>query len=116
MTKKELKAQAKEIIKKAKESGVESNYFFVTTFERYQVQLGILDKLKEEIDATGLVVSKEYVKNRKNVYTNPAVTEYNKTTDSANKTVATLLKIIKNFGNNADQEDIDPLMDVIQGE
>ena len=37
-------------------------------------------------------------------------------TDSANKTVATLLKIIKNFGNDSDVEDIDPLLDVIQGE
>ena len=116
MTKKELKAQASEIVKKAKEAGVESNYFFVTTFERYQTQLQILDNLKEEIKKAGTLVDKEYVKGRKNVYTHPAVTEFNKTTDSANKTVATLLKIIKNFGNNSDAEDIDPLLDVIQGE
>ena len=116
MTKKELNAQANEIIEKAKVSGVQNNYFFVTTFERYQTQLKILDKLKESIKKEGMVVNKEYVKGRKNVYSNPAVSDYNKTTDSANKTVATLLKIIKNFGNEPDQEDRDPLLDVISGE
>ena len=116
MTKKELKAKAKEIIKLAEESGTQSNYFFVTTFERYQQQLDILEKLKEAIKEDGMVVSKTYVKGRENVYTNPAVTEYNRTTDSANKTVATLLKIIKSFGSASDQDDIDPLLGVINGE
>jgi hypothetical protein len=116
MTKSELKKQAKEIIRIAKESGVQSNYFFVTTFERYEVQLKILDNLQKAIKESGLTVSKEYVKGRQNVYTNPAVTEFNKTTDSANKTVATLLKIIKNFSNDDDQDNRDPLLDVISGE
>ena len=116
MTKKELKAKAKEIIKLAEESGTQSNYIFVTTFERYQQQLDILEKLKEKIKEDGMVVEKTYVKGRENVYTNPAVTEYNRTTDSANKTVATLLKIIKSFGSASDQDDIDPLLGVINGE
>ena len=116
MTKKELKAKAKEIIKLAEESGTQSNYFFVTTFERYQQQLDILEKLKEKIKEDGMVVEKTYVKGRENVYTNPAVTEYNRTTDSANKTVATLLKIIKGFGSASDQDDIDPLLGLINGE
>lgn len=116
MTKRELKAQAKEIIAKAKESGVQNNYFFVTTFERYQVQLNILDKLKEAIEKDGMLVNKEYVKGRKNVYSNPAVSDYNKTTDSANKTVSTLMKIIKNFGEDQEVEERDPLMEVLSGE
>ena len=116
MTKRELKAQAKEIIAKAKESGVQNNYFFVTTFERYQVQLNILDKLKEAIEKDGMLVNKEYVKGRKNVYSNPAVSDYNKTTDSANKTVSTLMKIIKNFGEDQEVEEKDPLMEVLSGE
>jgi hypothetical protein len=64
----------------------------------------------------GMLVDKEYVKGRKNVYSNPAVSDYNRTTDSANKTVATLIRIIKNFGVDEDKEDIDPLMEVINGE
>lgn len=116
MTKRELKAQAKEIIAKAKESGVQNNYFFVTTFERYQVQLDILDKLKASIEKDGMLVNKEYVKGRKNVYSNPAVSDYNKTTDSANKTVSTLMKIIKNFAEDSDAEERDPLLEVLSGE
>lgn len=116
MEKKKLKMQAEEIIRLAEESGVQSNYFFATTFERYQMQLHILDDLKKSIEEDGMLVSKEYVKGRKNVYTHPAVAEYNKTTDSANKTVSTLMKIIKQFGVDGSDQDRDPLLDVIQGE
>lgn len=116
MTKEKLKRQAKEIIRLAEEAGVQSNYFFVTTFERYQVQLDILDQLKETIESEGMLVEKEYVKGRKNLYTNPAVSDYNRTTDSANKTVSTLLKIIKNFGGEEVREESDPLMEMINGE
>jgi hypothetical protein len=116
MTKKDLSLQAEEIIRLAEESGVQSNYFFVTTFERYQVQLRILDELQKTIDKEGMLVTKEYVKGRGNLYTNPAVSDFNRTTDSANKTVSTLLKIIKNFSVDEDKEDKDPLLEMIQGE
>lgn len=115
-TKTELNKQAKEIIKIAEKNGVEANYFFVTTFNRYLMQLDILKGLEDSIKNDGLLVNKEYVKGRKNLYSSPAVKEYNRTTDSANKTVATLMKIIKNF-NVADGEDeeIDPLLEAING-
>ena len=115
MAKKSLNEQAKEILRLAEESGLQSNYFFVTTFERYQVQLEILDNLKRAIDDEGMLVSKEYVKGRKNLYTNPAVSDFNRTTDSANKTVATLLRILKSFEAEAAHEETDPLMDIING-
>ena len=115
MAKKSLKEQADEIFKLAEDAGLQNNYFFVTTFDRYQVQLHILDELKKAIDDEGMLVSKEYVKGRKNLYTNPAVSDYNRTTDSANKTVATLLRIIKSFEADTAHEDTDPLMDIING-
>lgn len=115
MQKKDLKKQADEILKLAKESGLQSNYFFVTTFDRYQMQLQILDDLKKAINENGMLVNKEYVKGRKNVYSNPAVSDYNRTTDSANKTVATLLRILKSFDAESSQEETDPLMDIING-
>lgn len=115
MNKKKLKEQAKDILRIAEESGVQSNYFFVTTFDRYQVQLRILEELEKTIDDEGMLVSKEYVKGRKNLYTNPAVADYNRTTDSANKTVATLMKIIKHFGVEEANEELDPLMSIING-
>ena len=64
-----------------------------------------------------MLVKKEYVKNRSNLYSNPAVSEYNRTTDSANKTVATLMRILRNFNvaeGNAEADE-DPLMKIING-
>ena len=72
-----------------------NNFFFKTTFQRYTVQMKIMNDLQKQIDADGTTVTKEYVKGRKNVYTNPAITEYNKTSTAANGTVATLINIIK---------------------
>jgi len=114
MNRKELNAKGNDILRLAEESGVQDNYFFQTTFQRYLVQLRILEDLEKAIDEEGMLVSKEYVKGRKNLYTNPAVSDYNRTTDSANKTVATLIRIIKSFGSEEAKED-DPLMDIING-
>lgn len=116
MTKLSLNEQAQEIIRISEESGVQSNFFFITTFKRYQVQLNILTELEKTIKAEGALVTKEYVKNRKNLYTNPAISDYNRTTDSANKTVATLMRILRNFGvDDVGEQDVDPLMKIING-
>ena len=95
-----LQEQANEILEKAKEKGVSSNFFFVTTFKRYQVQMNILSSLEKEINATGATVTKEYVKGRGNIYTNPAIGEYNKTATAANGTVATLINIVERLGED----------------
>ncbi len=95
-----LNEQAKEILRIAQEHGVEQNFFFITTFKRYQVQINILNELEKKINEDGALVTKEYVKGRENVYTHPAIGEYNKTSTSANQTVATLIKIIKSLRND----------------
>lgn len=116
MKKKSLAEQAKEIIRLAETSGVKSNYFFQTTFERYQVQLSILETLEETIKSEGAIVEKEYIKGRSNVYANPAISEYNRTSDSANKTVQVLMRIIRDFGVAEEKtEDEDVLMKIING-
>lgn len=116
MKKQNLKQQAEEIIRLAEESGVQSHYFFLTTFKRYQVQLGILADLEKTIKEDGSLVTKEYVKGRENIYTHPAVSEYNRTTDSANRTAQTLMKIIKDLGKGKDdEEEEDPLMKLLNG-
>lgn len=112
-----LNEQALEIIRIAEESGVRSNFFFVTTFKRYQVQLNILTDLERALKDEGTLVQKEYVKGRKNLYANPAIAEYNRTADSANKTVSTLMKIIREFGNeDGDGDGGDDLLKYINGE
>lgn len=116
MAKYNLTEQANEILRIAEESGVQGNYFFLTTFKRYQVQLQVLNELEKSLKEDGMTVEKEYVKGRKNLYSNPAVAEYNRTTDSANKTVACLMKIIKSFAmGDADKDEEDPLMNIING-
>lgn len=116
MAKLSLNDQAREILQIAEDSGGQSNFFFVTTFKRYQVQLNILTELEKAIKDEGTLVSKEYVKGRKNIYSNPAIQDYNRTTDSANKTVATLMRILRNFGvDDAGEQDEDPLMKIING-
>lgn len=106
-----LNEQAKEILRIAQEHGVEQNFFFITTFKRYQVQINILNELEKKINEDGTLVTKEYVKGRGNVYTHPAIGEYNKTATSANQTVATLIKIIKELrDDDTDTEQQDELL------
>ena len=115
MENQDLQRQADQIMKLAEQSGIQSNFFFVTTFQRYLVQLDILEDLAKSIEEEGLTVKKEYVKGRKNLYSNPAVQSFNKTVDSANKTVATLMRILRDYGVDEKAEDVDPLMSMING-
>lgn len=112
---KTLNDKAKEILELAEKSGVQTNYFFSTTFNRYLVQIKILEDLEKEINEAGALVTKEYVKGRENIYTNPAINAYNNTTNSANKTVATLLKIVQGFKAEDKEKEVDPLLEIING-
>ena len=106
----DLSKQAEEIIKIAQKHGVEQNFFFITTFKRYQVQIKILSELEAKIKEDGALVTKESVKGRENIYTHPAISEYNKTSTSANQTVQTLIKIIKDLRKDEGEEQEDELL------
>ena len=109
------KEQAKEILELAKSYGTEQNLFFATTFERYQTQLQILEELKATIESDGFFVDKTYVKGETNLYSHPAVTQFNRTTDSANKTVVTLMKIITTLRDRQNSDEPDPLLSILAG-
>ena len=111
MSKIDLNKQAKDILAIAEKYGVEQNFFFLTTFKRYQVQIGILNDLERTIREDGTLVTKEYVKGRKNIYSHPAISDYNRTTDSANKTVVTLMKIITTLRDRQNDDEPDPLLE-----
>lgn len=100
-----LNEQAQEILRIAEEHGVEQNFFFLTTFKRYQVQITILNDLEKQIKEQGSLVTKEYVKGRENIYTHPAIGEYNKTSTAANQTVTTLMKIITTLRKDEGEND-----------
>lgn len=99
-----LQEQANQLLVEAEKKGVQQNFFFATTFKRYQVQMKIMSELEKEINEIGATVKKEYVKGRTNVYTNPAITEYNKTATAANGTVSTLINILKSLTSEVDGE------------
>lgn len=110
--------KAKEILRIAEQYGVEKNFLFITTFKRYTVQLDVLNELEKAISDNGATVTKEYIKGRKNLYTNPAIKEYNNAVNSANKTVTTLMSIIKTNSNNYNEDngDDDQLLRLINGD
>lgn len=114
-----LNDKAQQILKIAEQYGVEKNFLFITTFKRYSIQLQILTELEKAIEEHGSMVEKEYVKGRKNLYTNPAINEYNKAVNSANKTVSTLMSIIKTNSDKYNEDsgqEVDPLLRVLNGD
>lgn len=105
-----------EFIRKANAIGLSDDYLFLSTIERYEMQVRILETLKKTIEEEDTLVTKEYVKGRENLYTHPAITEYNKTTDSANKTVQTLDNLMKSQVAAVNKKEKDPLMALLGGD
>lgn len=105
------------IINMAKEKNVDKNPLFLKTLERYMTLQSILDDLEHSMEEEGLLVTKEYVKGRKNLYQSPSLREYPRILDCANKTAATLMKIIKaeSDGLASRQDKKDDLMEAING-
>ena len=58
----ELQEQAERILEMAKAKGAQSNYFFTTSFHRYQMQIQILSGLEAAIEEYGTMISKINVK------------------------------------------------------
>ena len=113
----DVNAKADEILKIAEEYGVEKNFLFITTFKRYIKEIEYLQQLEENIKEKGLITIKYYTKNKPNEYLNPCFKEYTNTTNSANKTVSTLMNIIKsNSSSYADDKTEDPLLKALNGD
>lgn len=108
-----LRQKEQELMELARESGLECDYLFATTMKRYQRQIRTLESLDDVLEKAEVLVTKEYVKGRENIYVHPAITQFDRTSDSANKSVATLIRIIKSFGVDEAKEESDPLMEMI---
>lgn len=106
-----LQQQVDKLLEQAEQKGVANNFFFRTTFKRYQVQMKILADLEVAINEYGATVTKEYVKGRQNLVANPAITEYNKTSTAANGTVGTLISIIKTLSEEQGGSRLQELID-----
>lgn len=91
-----LEEQANGLLDLAISLGLNGNYLFNTTFNRYLMQLELLKKLHNDFIKSDSIVNKEYVKGRENITAHPLITKINQTIDSANKTASLLFKLISN--------------------
>ena len=97
-----------ELEKMAKEYSVDKNALFRSAIKQYALQLRVIEDIKKAIDEDDVMVTKEYVKGRENSYANPAVKELPRHADSANKTAALILDIIKTLGKPTKTPDMRP--------
>ena len=85
-----------ELIKMAKIYGVDKNALFLQAAEQFSVQQRVIQRIRDTLDDEDeLTASKEYVKGRENIYSHPLVRELPKHSDSANRTLSTMLEIIE---------------------
>ena len=107
--KKKQETKEKEILKMAEERGLMNDYFFSTTFERYQMQLKLMDELRESLKQNGMTV--EIVQNSGvKTISNPSIAEYNRTANAANSTVSTLIKVLKELSQEKPKESLSDIM------
>jgi hypothetical protein len=103
-SKNELSSMGDEILKKAQEKGTEHSFMFTTAFKRYKEHLAHLEALEEAILEAGPLVTKAYVKDRGNLYVNPAISAYNQTARAADMTAQLLMKYIETPLKDPDAE------------
>ena len=106
-----LEKEKQEILKRAEALEASDNYFFRTTFERYETQLIILSRLKDEAEHGDILIEKQYVKGSSNLCINPAITEFNRTASAANGTVSALVKILNSIEMDGSDGPGDALLD-----
>lgn len=94
-----------ELILLAQEYGVEKNALFVAAARQYEIQKGVIDKMKVALKTGEPIVTKEYVKGRQNITPHPVVMQLPKHVDSMNRTLATMLDIIVRLGERRPPED-----------
>jgi hypothetical protein len=113
----ELERRAEDIRDQAEASGLDEDMSFSTTYDRYIKQLKILKALGEVIDDItengSILLQREYIKGQENTIVHPAIREYNNTAAGANRTLATLLKILRERKEEGAKKD--PLMELING-
>lgn len=91
-----------DLLTMAADYNVADNPLFVSAAKQYMVQMKIIDSIEKILGEADLIVSKEYVKSRENVYSHPLVKELPKHADSANKTLGVMLDIITKLGQKTE--------------
>ena len=103
----------KEILEMAAKGGLQFNFFFSNTFDVYCAQMRTAQRLAAELmEIKKLVIEQEGVKS----YIDPNVSEFNKTADSLNKTLGSLLRLINTFDAQKKVKETDPLLKALNGD
>ena len=106
-----------EIMEMAKEYGVSENALFISCANQYALQQDIIERMKKSLDEDdNCTIDKEYVKGRPNLCINPLVKELPKHSDSANRTLATMIDIINKLGHKPEQKNDSLLSKLMAGE
>ena len=97
-----------DLLKMAKNYGIEKNALFLTAAEQYDLQQRVIKMMKEEIDGSDLTTQKTYLKGEKNDYAAPLVKELPKHSDAANRTAGIILDLIVKLGKPpAEEKDLE---------
>lgn len=88
-----------DIMLMAKDYGVDANALFIACAEQYATQMAVIKAIKDEIENSDMTVTKSYQKDEQNLYANPLVNQLPKHSDSANKTLKSMLDIIQVLGH-----------------
>lgn len=78
---------------------VDTNPLFISAARTYCKQMELIGQMQDTIAQDGTTTKKEYVKGRENVCCHPLVEQIPKHTDSANRTLQTMLTIITSIGH-----------------
>ena len=104
MARKEKATLYDDLIRMAEEWNVSENTLFLAAANQYAVQQQVIELIKNEIDGASLTTEKTYLKGTTNAYASPLVKELPKHSDSANKTLQTMLDIITKLGKRTEKE------------
>lgn len=106
-----------DIMEMAKEYGVDENALFISCANQYALQQDVIERMKQSLDEEdNCTIDKEYVKGRPNLCINPLVKELPKHSDSANRTLATMIDIINKLGHKPEQKNDSLLSKLMAGE
>lgn len=101
-----------DLMKMAEDFGVDDNALFISAARQYEIQTKVIRKIENVLDESDPVVTKSYVKEVENLYSNPMIKELPKHSDSANKTLGMMLDIITKLGRRVEAKSgLEELMD-----
>ena len=104
---KEMPTTYEELLRMAKQYGVDQNALFLAAAKQYDLQQRVIEMLKAGIEDGEMTTSKTYISGQANEYAAPLVKELPKHSDAANRTAQVILDIIVKLGQKA-VEDEDP--------